>query len=160
MAGMCEATILIEAGAKSGTLITARMAVDYNRELLVVPGSIFSPNSYGTHQFLKLGATPVTEAEDIISVLNLERKVGEASPRPPKETLSPETILILTHLAEPTAKDALVHLLERPINEANIILMQAELEGHICQNNGIYTALSSLTANTTPPTLFDRKQKN
>jgi DNA processing protein len=59
MAGMCAATLLIEAGEKSGTLITARMAVDYNRELLVVPGSIFSPTSRGCHQFLKLGATPV-----------------------------------------------------------------------------------------------------
>jgi DNA processing protein len=56
MAGLCHATILIEAGEKSGTLITARMTVDYNRELLAVPGSIFSKNSYGTHQFLKTRA--------------------------------------------------------------------------------------------------------
>ncbi|KXJ98072.1 MAG: hypothetical protein UZ19_OD1000791 [Parcubacteria bacterium OLB19] len=53
MAGLCHATILIEAGEKSGTLITARMVADYNRELLAVPGSIFSKNSYGTHQFFK-----------------------------------------------------------------------------------------------------------
>lgn len=71
MAGMCPATILIEASEKSGTLITARLAVDYNRELMAVPGSIFSKNSHGTHQFLKLGATMVTEATDILAVLNI-----------------------------------------------------------------------------------------
>ena len=77
MAGLCKATLLIEAGPKSGTLITARMAVDYNRELLAVPGSIFSKNSYGTHQFLKLGATMVTEASDILAVLNIETELHE-----------------------------------------------------------------------------------
>ena len=54
VAGISKATLLIEANEKSGTLITARMATDYNRELLVVPGSIFSQNSKGVHQFLKL----------------------------------------------------------------------------------------------------------
>ena len=72
MAGLCKATLLIEATEKSGTLITARLAVDYNRELLAVPGHIFSKNSYGTHQFLKLGATMVTEARDILLALGID----------------------------------------------------------------------------------------
>jgi DNA processing protein len=72
MAGMSHATLLIEATEKSGTLITARMAVEYNRELLVVPGNIFSTNCFGTHQFLKLGATPVTTAEDILYALGID----------------------------------------------------------------------------------------
>lgn len=72
VAGICVATLVIEAGEKSGSLITARLTADYNRELLVVPGNIFSDNSKGTHQFLKLGATPVTEAGDILSVLGIE----------------------------------------------------------------------------------------
>ena len=55
MAGISHATLVIEAKEKSGSLITARLATDYNRELLVVPGSIFSEESKGTHQFLKLG---------------------------------------------------------------------------------------------------------
>ncbi len=69
--GMSHATLLIEAAEKSGTLISARLAADYNRDVLVVPGNIFSPNSYGTHQFLKLGATPVTTPEDILAALGL-----------------------------------------------------------------------------------------
>ena len=72
VAGISRATLLIEAAEKSGTLITARMCTDYNRELLVVPGNIFSKSSIGVHQFLKLGATPVTSAADILEVLGIE----------------------------------------------------------------------------------------
>ena len=72
MAGMCKATLVIEAKERSGSLITARLTTEYNRELLVVPGSIFSDASRGTHQFLKLGATPVTEPADILRALGIE----------------------------------------------------------------------------------------
>src|SRR4051812_17012803 len=57
MAGLCKATLIIEAKEKSGSLITARLAADFNRDVLVVPGQIFSAESKGTHQFLRLGAT-------------------------------------------------------------------------------------------------------
>lgn len=72
--GISDATLIIEASEKSGSLITARLCVDSNRDLLVVPGSIFSENSKGVHQFLKLGATPVTDVKDILDVLGLELK--------------------------------------------------------------------------------------
>jgi DNA processing protein len=156
MAGMCDATLLIEAGEKSGTLITARMAVDYNRELLVVPGSIFSPTSRGTHQFLKLGATPVTIAEDILQALHIE--AGEATPRLPLN-LSPETIAILYHLHEPRDRDSLIRVLDMPTSTASILLMQAELEGHIVVEGGIYTAITALPPSL-PPSLFDRTDKS
>jgi DNA processing protein len=72
VAGISNATLVIEAGEKSGSLITARLTADYNRELLVVPGNIFSNNSKGTHQFLKLGAIPITEPSDILNVLGID----------------------------------------------------------------------------------------
>ncbi|MEX0917527.1 MAG: DNA-processing protein DprA [Candidatus Paceibacterota bacterium] len=71
--GMSHATLVIEAAERSGSLISARLASDYNRDVLVVPGDIFSEQSFGTHQFLKLGATPVTTPEDILLALNLLR---------------------------------------------------------------------------------------
>lgn len=76
MAGMAHATLVVEAAEQSGTLITARMATDYNRDVLVVPGDIFSKTSAGAHQYLKLGATPVTSAEDILFALGIEPKQG------------------------------------------------------------------------------------
>jgi DNA processing protein len=136
VAGISRATLLIEAAEKSGTLITARMVTDYNRELLVVPGSIFSKTSAGTHQFLKLGATPVTTAKDILEVLGIEEKVeGEASPRP-KLTL--EESAVLTLLTEPRHRDELIRLLDIDISKAAQLLMMMELQGHIASHDNIY----------------------
>jgi DNA processing protein len=143
MAGMCKATLLIEAGERSGTLITARMATDYNRELLVVPGSIFSPTSLGTHQFLKLGATPVTTALDIVDALQLAPRDGSGTIGTPP-TLSPEALLILRVLKEPIDRDTLIRTLDLPVAAASILLMQVELEGHIIYEGGLYTPLTPL----------------
>ena len=139
MAGMCHATLLIEAGAKSGTLITARMCVDYNRELLVVPGNIFSGNSVGTHQFLKLGATPVTCSEDILVVLGIE-PVTDISPKT-LPLLSALESKVLGHLHNPTDRDSLIRLLALPANEASVLLMQMEMSGYIAVDGNIYRAM-------------------
>ncbi|MEZ4104451.1 MAG: DNA-processing protein DprA [Candidatus Paceibacterota bacterium] len=128
MAGLAHATILIEAGAKSGTLITARLAVDYNRELLAVPGSIFSKNSYGTHQFLKLGATLVTDASDILLTLNIEEKKAEQKARPKLSDLE-EKVITLLH--EPLDRDTLIRQLNIPAAEAGILLMNMEMQGYV-----------------------------
>lgn len=138
MAGMCPATLLIEAGAKSGTLITARMCVDYNRELLVVPGNIFSSNSAGTHQFLKLGATPITCATDILEALKIDVH-AESAPRT-LPLLSPLEAKVITLLHEPTDRDTLIRKLALPISEAGVLLMQMEMLGLISVDSNIYTA--------------------
>lgn len=135
--GMCVATLVIEAAEKSGSLITARMAVDYNRELLVVPGDIFSPLSRGTHQFLKLGATPVAEAKDIVEVLGLEQM--ETAPLAlSRVNLSPSEQKVLTLLATPTQTDDLIRALNLPTHEASALLMQLELKQIIGQTDGVY----------------------
>lgn len=135
MAGMCEATILIEAAEQSGTLITARMATDYNRELLVVPGSIFSKTSAGTHQFLKLGATPVTDATDILTVLGIEPHETMPIPLP---DLSPLETKVITLLHEPQGRDTLIRELGLPVHEVNILLMQMEFHGYITLEGNNY----------------------
>ena len=139
MAGMCRATLLIEAGAKSGTLITARLCVDYNRELLVVPGNIFSTNSYGTHQFLKLGATPVTDAADILTVLGIEPETDQAPKTLPLLSLLEAKVISL--LTNPTDRDTLIRLLALPASEAGVLLMQMEMHGYITPEGNNYRAL-------------------
>jgi DNA processing protein len=69
MAGMSKVTLLIEAGERSGTLITAQNALDFNRDVLVVPGSIFSPLSVGLHKLMEEGAAPVFNSKDILNSL-------------------------------------------------------------------------------------------
>ena len=139
VAGISKATLLIEAAEKSGTLITARLATDYNRELLVIPGSIFSTNSRGTHQFLKLGATPVACSEDILEALNIniENQAAPASPALPLN-LSREETLILSLLHEPTERDALIRKSNLPAQEANVLLMKMEMSDLIANDQNIY----------------------
>jgi DNA processing protein len=139
IAGLCKGTLLVEAAEKSGTLITARMTVDYNRELLAIPGSIFSNNSYGTHQFLKLGATMVTEPSDILYALGIEpiKPVAQAA----EITLTPDEKLVITILSEPRDKDTLLRQLPLPVSEANILLMNMEMQGYIAYDSPHYRAL-------------------
>ena len=134
MVGLSRATLVIEAKERSGSLITARLATDYNRELLVVPGSIFSTESRGTHQFLKLGATPVTEPEDILRALGIkaEKDAGAV----PKD-LSDAEIRVLQILETPVPRDVLVDELELPISEVNILLSTMEIKGLIVEELGV-----------------------
>ena len=139
IAGLCKGTLLVEAGEKSGTLITARMTVDYNRELLAIPGSIFSKNSYGTHQFLKLGATMVPEPLDILYALGIEPV--KPTVRETEVTLSADEKLVISILSEPRDKDVLLRQIPLPVSEANILLMNMEMQGYIAYDSPHYRSL-------------------
>jgi len=139
VAGISHATLLIEAAEQSGTLITARMATDYNRELMVVPGSIFSKNSYGVHQFLKLGAVPVTTAADILEVLQI--RVGEGPVQSELASLTALETKVISLLHEPLSRDELIRQLALPISESNQLLMLMELENHIRYDGRQYQSL-------------------
>lgn len=135
MAGLSDAVLLIEASEKSGTLITARLTADFNRELLVVPGNIFSENSKGVHQFLKLGATPVTSPEDIIDVFGLTK---DETPQLFQNNLTEEEQAVITILNEPKDHDTIIRLLPYPPQESLTLLMKMELAGHIKESNGMF----------------------
>ncbi len=135
MAGMSHATLLIEAKERSGTLITARLATEYNRELLVVPGSIFSATSEGNHQFLKLGATPVTEPDDILKALSLD--VVQVRLAQERVDLSPHEIRVLNIIETPCSRDKLISILQLSISEANILLSTMEIKGLIKEEMGV-----------------------
>lgn len=139
MAGMTHATLLIEAKERSGTLITARLATEYNRDLLIVPGSIFSETSRGTHQFLRLGATAITSPEDILVALGITKRDGEnlASMR---EDLSDDERRVLAIVASPVPRDDLLGALDLGISEANVLLSAMEIKGLITEELGVVRA--------------------
>ena len=132
MAGLAKATLLIEAGEKSGTLITARLAADYNRDVLVVPGSIFSPASRGTHQFLKLAATPVTSSEDVLRALGFQPETSTREEIDLSGIPEPER-RVMELLTEPRHRDHLIEALEISASDANILLMKMEIAGLIVE---------------------------
>lgn len=134
--GVAHGTLVVEAGEKSGSLITARLCVDYNRELMVVPGNIFSDNSKGVHQFLKLGATPVTEPEDILNAFGLQVRTPSLPAFTPK--LSTEEEIIINLLNEPMERDHLIRKSGLPTEATTIILMRLEMSGLIKEHNGVY----------------------
>ena len=72
VAGLCDATVVVEARERSGALITADLALDEGREVLAVPGEITSLLSKGTNHLLRLGATPVTCLGDVLAVIGVE----------------------------------------------------------------------------------------
>lgn len=72
VSGLADAVLITEAAEKSGSLHTARFALEQGKEVMAVPGSIYSPSSVGTNNLIKAGATPVTSYLDVLHALNLE----------------------------------------------------------------------------------------
>lgn len=135
MAGMAHAVLLVEASERSGTLITARLATEYNRDLLVVPGSIFAESSKGIHQFFKLGATPVTTPSDMLRALNIVEYENGSTPTD-NVHLSDKERKVYDALAEPMPRDELLASLPLSTTDANILLSKLELDGVIVESLG------------------------
>ncbi|MDZ7725974.1 MAG: DNA-processing protein DprA [Candidatus Campbellbacteria bacterium] len=134
MAGISHAILVIEAAEKSGTLITARLGLEYDREVMAVPGSIFSETSAGTNDLIRDGARPILSAQDIIEELSLEEK----------EDLEKETDNaneygdILSNFSEKISRDEFIANVGNT-EEALIILTKMELKGIIrIQGDTIY----------------------
>ncbi len=137
MAGLCHATLIVEAKELSGSLITARLTVEYNRELLVVPGSIFSEESKGTHQFLRLGATAVTSADDILVALGVAKREMPETLASLRGDLSEEEQRVIEIIKSPLSRDELIEALQLPITEVNILLSTMEIKGLIIEELGV-----------------------
>lgn len=127
MAGLAKAVLIVEAGQKSGTLITARLALDYNRDVLAVPGPIFAPNAQGTNWLIRQGATPITCPEDLLEAL------GFAVERPDQKMLfeecSPEEKEVLDLLLEPLPRDEIIRRLGWSAAQTSAVLAALELKG-------------------------------
>jgi DNA processing protein len=135
VAGISKAALIIEAQEKSGTLITARMALDYNREVLALPGPISSLFSKGTNKLIRQGATPITSSDDILEALGF--KIDEKSKQESLfEDARPEEKSVLKLLSEPSSRDDLIRAMKLPTAEANALLSVMEIKGLIKEEMG------------------------
>lgn len=131
VAGMTKGTLVAEAPQKSGSLITAFMALEYGREVFAVPGPIFSENSKGTNILLKLGAMATTDYDDILKNLGIESQTKTEN----IQFSAPEQ-KIISALSEPTEKDELIRQTGLPAREVIPILTQMEIRGIIKEAGG------------------------
>ncbi|MCH8050277.1 DNA-protecting protein DprA [Patescibacteria group bacterium] len=133
MAGISHATLVIEATLKSGTLITARLATDYNRDVLTVPHPIYSKTSRGPHMLLRLGATLIEKSEDILEALHIDLKKSSSLKR---SLLSEDERKVIDALYHPLERDVLVKILGMPAREVNVLLTAMEIKGLIAERLG------------------------
>lgn len=135
MAGMCHATLIVEAENKSGTLITSRLATDYNREVGAVPGPLHSPTSEGPHMLIRLGAALVRDHNDILELLGLPRK-DEKPTLLDIEDLTDEEKILIKILDNPCSRDDLIRMSKLETSNANAILSLLEIKGLITEELG------------------------
>jgi len=128
VAGLCAATVVVEARERSGALITADLALEEGREVFAVPGEITSALSAGTNALLKLGATPLTGAGDVLASFGIQ-------PEPAQSERSPLLELL------PASADELVRRTGLGADEIARTLVELELAGRVTVADGLYRCM-------------------
>ncbi|MFL5950157.1 MAG: DNA-processing protein DprA [Gaiellaceae bacterium] len=129
IAGLCTATIVVEAREKSGALITADFALEDGREVFAVPGEITSSLSAGTNALLQLGAAPLTSAKDVLDAFGIEAH--------PREPVSHPLLELM-----PATADELARRAGLSASEVAAALAELELSGLAAEGDGTYRALA------------------
>jgi DNA processing protein len=132
VAGLCAATVVVEARERSGALITADLALEEGREVFAVPGEITSSLSAGTNDLLKLGASPLTSAADVLSSFGLETTPAAAT----VEGAAAELLELLRDA--PAGADELVRRAGLDAGEVARALVELELAGLAVAADGVY----------------------
>ena len=157
ISGLSLGVLVVEAAPRSGSLITARLALEQDREVFAIPGSIHNPQSRGCHQIIKQGAHLVERAEDIIHELqaalaglallpeqSMPTELGQApAPAADKKNLLADELKLLSVLGfEPVDMDSLASDGLFSVAELSRLLVSLELKGLVENNSGFYQRLS------------------
>ncbi len=143
MASLSDVVVVVEAAERSGALITAEAALDLHKEVMAVPGSVFSPLSVGTHGLIRDGAGLVQSARDVLAALGLVNEVLDDPLSTPKGlgvTLAPGRDGILSHLSDVLALSAaeIARKLQLPVAEVLGRLTALELDGAVRRHQDGY----------------------
>ncbi|MCF7843704.1 DNA-processing protein DprA [Candidatus Gracilibacteria bacterium] len=132
MAALSDAVLVVEAEMKSGTLITARQALELGRDIGAVPGDIFSPTSIGTNSLISDGAYIVANEDDLYSLLHLSKNETKKV----AEIFNDEEKIIMDILLEPTEKDTLLIKSNLPLEKFLSAFSSLEISGQIEETFG------------------------
>ena len=135
MATLCDALLVIEAEEKSGTLITARLALELGRDIGAVPGEIFSPSAQGANMLIREGAYPITSTADLFSLLHLSQKENSEGPNNKKIFVGNEKIL-MDLLREPIDKDTLLEKSKLTLSDFLSVFSSLEIDGYVQETFG------------------------
>ena len=135
VAGLCAATVVVEARERSGALITADLALEEGREVFAVPGEITSALSAGSNALLRLGATPCTGCEDVLE------SYGLSLPEAPPPELGTSAAALLEHVREAAmSADELARATGLDAGELAGVLTELELAGVVTIEEGLVRA--------------------
>ncbi|MGH8744603.1 MAG: DNA-processing protein DprA [Burkholderiales bacterium] len=140
ISGLCHGCMVVEAALSSGSLITARLALEQGREVFAIPGSIHSPLSKGCHALIKQGAKLVESAQDVLEEIGWKTTV-DATVTPQSDSDSP---LLLQHLGfDPCDIDTLCARCRLPPDAVTAMLLKLELAGRVAAlPGGLYQRLN------------------
>lgn len=144
ISGLCQGLLVVEAAKLSGSLITARMALEQNREVFAIPGSIYNPLARGCNALIREGAKLVETTQDILEELNQYYQQDEDFSLPITQStldLDQQTLLNLV-MFSPTSIDTLVENTNESVEVISSMLLILELQGYIeATPGGCYTRM-------------------
>ncbi len=143
IAALSDVVVVVEAAGGSGALITADAALDLHKEVMAVPGSVFSPLSVGTHGLIRDGAGLAQNARDVLAALGATQEVLDDPLAPPKDlgvALAPGRDGILSHLSDVLAQSAaeIARKLQLPVADVLGRLTALELDGAVRRHQDGY----------------------
>ncbi|HMC08618.1 MAG TPA: DNA-processing protein DprA [Actinomycetota bacterium] len=141
IAGLSLGVVIVEARRDGGAMITARLAVEYGREVFAIPGPVHAPGSEGPHALVRDGARLVASAQDVLEDLGLGGRSTWAQPALPESPVPPplspdERVLLGVLQAEPLLLDRIARLAGMPASAATAVLSRLELSGLATRHPG------------------------
>jgi DNA processing protein len=136
ISGLSAGVVVIEANIRSGTLITARMALEQGREVMAVPGSVLDGRHGGCHRLIKQGAALVESTADVLEALGLEIEVVSQPPAVPSDPWLASVLVAVSDVETPLHD--IVESLGKTVHEVLSALVELEIEGFVATHRGGY----------------------
>jgi DNA processing protein len=137
IAGMSSGVVIVEARPGGGAMITARLAMEFGREVMAVPGPVHSLVSQGPHSLLREGARVVTSPQDILADLGMEPCPAGPEQEPEQLCLRPDERTVMEGLdANPALLDLVARKVRMPVSTVSAILVGLELKGAVTRMPG------------------------